>query len=287
MARREKSQSQESEFTERLVHINRVAKVVKGGRRFGFAALVVVGDQRGRVGFGKGKAREVPEAIRKGTEAAKKNMIRVPLREGRTLHHDVHGRHGAGKVMLRTAEPGTGIIAGGPMRAVFEGLGVQDVVTKSIGTSNPYNMVRATFDALKKQMSPRQIAAKRGMKVADIVSRRGGRVSNENEEAKAAPAEVEAAAAPKPEKKADKKKDAVKEKEAPKAKDAPKAKEEAKAASKPIADAKAEPKAKAQKETKKEAKPADKKAVDKKPAAKKKAPAKAKAKIEPAAKKAE
>lgn len=178
MARPEKSNRgkdnrEESELIEKLVHINRVAKVVKGGRRFGFAALVVVGDQRGRVGFGKGKAREVPEAIRKATEAAKKNMIRVPLREGRTLHHDNTGRHGAGKVMLRTAEAGTGIIAGGPMRAVFEALGVQDVVTKSMGSANPYNMVRATIDALGKQNSPRQLAAMRGKKVADIVARRG------------------------------------------------------------------------------------------------------------------
>ncbi len=166
---------QESEFEDKLVFINRVAKVVKGGRRFGFAALVVVGDQKGRVGFGHGKAREVPEAIRKATDAAKQNLIRVPLREGRTLHHDCAGHHGAGKVVLRAAPPGTGIIAGGPMRAVFEMLGVQDVVTKSIGTSNPYNMVRATFDALQNQSSPRRIAAKRGKKVADILSnRRGG-----------------------------------------------------------------------------------------------------------------
>ena len=136
------------EFTGKLVHINRVAKVVKGGRRFGFAALVVVGDEKGRVGFGHGKAREVPEAIRKATEAAKRGLVRVPLREGRTLHHDVHGRHGAGKVFLRAAPLGTGIIAGGPMRAVFETLGMQDVVAKSLGSSNPYNMVRATFDAL-------------------------------------------------------------------------------------------------------------------------------------------
>ena len=141
----------DSEFTDKLVHINRVAKVVKGGRRFGFAALVIVGDEKGRVGFGHGKAREVPEAIRKATEAAKRSLIRVPLREGRTLHHDVAGRHGAGKVFLRAAPPGTGIIAGGPMRAVFETLGMQDVVAKSMGSSNPYNMVRATFDALKRQ----------------------------------------------------------------------------------------------------------------------------------------
>ncbi|TNE63338.1 MAG: 30S ribosomal protein S5 [Alphaproteobacteria bacterium] len=172
MARPERNR-EESELIEKLVHINRVAKVVKGGRRFGFAALVVVGDQRGRVGFGNGKAREVPEAIRKATEAAKKNMIRVPLREGRTLHHDIRGRHGAGRVLIRTAVAGTGIIAGGPMRAVFEALGVQDVVTKSQGSSNPYNMVRATIDALVNQNSPRQIAAKRGKKVADIVARRG------------------------------------------------------------------------------------------------------------------
>lgn len=172
MARPERFDREDSEFIEKLVHINRVAKVVKGGRRFGFAALVVVGDGKGRVGFGKGKAREVPEAIRKATEAAKKTMVRVPLREGRTLHHDGRGRHGAGKVMVRSALPGTGIIAGGPMRAVFESLGVQDVVTKSTGTSNPYNMVRATFDALANQFSPRQVAAKRGKKVGEIVSRR-------------------------------------------------------------------------------------------------------------------
>jgi len=162
----------ESEIVDRLVHINRVAKVVKGGRRFGFSALVVVGDQKGRVGFGHGKAREVPEAIRKATEQAKRTMIRVPLREGRTLHHDVDGRHGAGKVMLRAAEPGTGVIAGGPMRAVFECLGVQDIVTKSLGSSNPFNMVRATFSALKGQHSPRMIAAKRSKKVSEIIGRR-------------------------------------------------------------------------------------------------------------------
>jgi small subunit ribosomal protein S5 len=146
--------------------------VVKGGRRFGFAALVVVGDQKGRVGFGHGKAREVPEAIRKATEAAKRALIRVPLREGRTLHHDVAGRHGAGKVFLRAAAPGTGIIAGGPMRAVFETLGMQDVVAKSIGSSNPYNMVRATFDALKHQDSPRSVAARRNVKVSSLQARR-------------------------------------------------------------------------------------------------------------------
>ena len=151
--RRDRDEERDSEFVDKLVHINRVAKVVKGGRRFGFAALVVVGDQKGRVGFGHGKAREVPEAIRKATDAAKRGLTRVPLREGRTLHHDVSGRHGAGKVFLRAAPPGTGIIAGGPMRAVFETLGMQDVVAKSLGTSNPYNVVRATFDALKHQDS--------------------------------------------------------------------------------------------------------------------------------------
>ena len=166
-------QERDSEFVDRLVHINRVAKVVKGGRRFGFAALVVVGDQKGRVGFGHGKAREVPEAIRKATEQAKRQMIRVPLRDGRTLHHDMEGRHGAGKVIMRTAVPGTGIIAGGPMRAVFETLGVNDIVAKSQGTANPYNMVRATFDALKRADSPRSVAARRGLKVSDLQSRRG------------------------------------------------------------------------------------------------------------------
>ena len=160
------------EFVDRLVHINRVAKTVKGGRNMSFAALVVVGDEKGRVGFGKGKAREVPEAIRKATEEAKRSMVRVPLREGRTLHHDLRGRHGAGKIILRAAPPGTGVIAGGPMRAVLECLGVQDVVAKSLGTSNPYNMVRATFNALGWAESPRTIAAKRGKKVGDLVARR-------------------------------------------------------------------------------------------------------------------
>ena len=174
-SRRDRGDSQpreESEISDKLVSINRVAKVVKGGRRFSFAALVVVGDGRGRVGFGSGKAREVPEAIRKATEAAKGKLIHVPLRDGRTLHHDVQGRYGAGRVVLRTAPPGTGIIAGGPMRAVFETMGVQDVVAKSIGSSNPHNMVKATFAALSECMSPRSIAAKRGKKVGEIVSRR-------------------------------------------------------------------------------------------------------------------
>ncbi|QDC08183.1 30S ribosomal protein S5 [Oceanicola sp. D3] len=159
------------EFADRLVAINRVSKTVKGGKRFGFAALVVVGDQKGRVGFGKGKAKEVPEAIRKATEQAKRQMIRVPLREGRTLHHDQEGRHGAGKVVMRTAPTGTGIIAGGPMRAVFEMLGIQDVVAKSIGSQNPYNMIRATLDGLTKESSPRMVAQRRGKKVADILKK--------------------------------------------------------------------------------------------------------------------
>ena len=158
---------------EKLVHINRVSKTVKGGKRFGFAALVVVGDGSGRVGFGHGKAREVPEAISKASAAARKKMIRVPLKEGRTLHHDGNGRFGAGKVTVRTAPPGTGIIAGGPMRAVFESLGVADVVTKSVGTSNPYNMIRATFDALTDQTSPKSVAQRRGKKVADLLGRGG------------------------------------------------------------------------------------------------------------------
>ena len=173
------------ELIEKLVHINRVSKTVKGGKRFGFAALVVVGDGKGRVGFGHGKAREVPEAITKATASAKKKMIRVPLKEGRTLHHDGKGRFGAGKVNVRTAPAGTGIIAGGPMRAVFESLGVADVVTKSVGTSNPYNMVRATFDALATQTSPKSVAQRRGKKVADLLGRGG---------ASEAEAEAEAAA---------------------------------------------------------------------------------------------
>jgi small subunit ribosomal protein S5 len=160
------------EFADRLVAINRVSKTVKGGKRFGFAALVVVGDQKGRVGFGKGKAKEVPEAIRKATEQAKRQMIRVPLREGRTLHHDIEGRHGAGRVVMRTAAQGTGIIAGGPMRAVFEMVGMHDVVAKSLGSQNPYNMIRATMNGLQKEASPRSVAQRRGKKVADILPKR-------------------------------------------------------------------------------------------------------------------
>ena len=174
---------EESEIQEKLVHINRVAKVVKGGRRFGFSALVIVGDGKGRVGHGSGKAREVPEAIRKATENAKRRLQRVPLREGRTLHHDVGGQFGAAKVVLRAASAGTGIIAGGPMRAVFEMLGVSDVVAKSIGSSNPHNMVKATFAALESCMSPRQVATKRGKKIGDIVGRRGTGAGDEAREA--------------------------------------------------------------------------------------------------------
>jgi small subunit ribosomal protein S5 len=169
---RRDNRDENPEFADRLVAINRVSKTVKGGKRFGFAALVVVGDQRGRVGFGKGKAKEVPEAIRKATEQAKRQMIRVALREGRTLHHDMEGRHGAGRVVMRAAVPGTGIIAGGPMRAVFEMLGLQDVVAKSLGSQNPYNMIRATMDGLRKEQSPRSVAQRRGKKVADILPKR-------------------------------------------------------------------------------------------------------------------
>ncbi len=167
-----KNIKEDQELVDKLVGINRVAKVVKGGRRFGFAALVVVGDQRGKVGFGTGKAKEVPEAIKKATDDAKKNMVKVPMKEGRTLHHDMKGHYGAGRVVLRSAPSGTGIIAGGPMRAVFETLGVQDVVAKSIGTSNPHNMIKATFDAFNSMNSPRNIASKRGKKVAEIFGKK-------------------------------------------------------------------------------------------------------------------
>jgi len=169
----------EVELIEKLVGINRVAKVVKGGRRFGFAAIVVVGDGKGRVGHGSGKAREVPEAIRKATEQAKRAMVRVPLREGRTLHHDITGHYGAGRVVLRAAKPGTGIIAGGPVRAICEALGVEDVVAKSVGTSNPHNMIKAAFSALTHSSSPRSVAARRGRKVSDILGKREGAEARE------------------------------------------------------------------------------------------------------------
>jgi small subunit ribosomal protein S5 len=170
---KDKDREEGSELVERLVAVNRVAKVVKGGRRFGFAALVVVGDGRGRIGVGAGKAREVPEAIKKATDQAKRNMIRVPLREGRTLHHDIEARFGAGCVRLRTAEAGTGIIAGGPLRAVFEVLGIQDVVAKSLGSSNPYNMVKAAIAAFQKMESPRMVAGRRGRRVNEVLGRKG------------------------------------------------------------------------------------------------------------------
>ncbi|WP_158747544.1 30S ribosomal protein S5 [Acidisphaera sp. L21] len=169
---RERDRDGGDDLIDKLVTINRVAKVVKGGRRFAFAALVVVGDQKGRVGYGAGKAREVPEAIRKATDRAKRTMIRVPMKEGRTLHHDVHGEYGAGMVVLRAAEAGTGIIAGGPMRAVFEALGINDVVAKSLGSRNPHNMVKATFAGLARCASPRSVAARRGKKVSDILGKR-------------------------------------------------------------------------------------------------------------------
>ena len=180
---RRPQQEEDDGTIEKLVHINRVSKTVKGGKRFGFAALVVVGDGQGRAGFGKGKAREVPEAINKATAAAKKAMVRVPLKDGRTLHHDGNGRFGAGKVTLRSAPAGTGIIAGGPMRAVFESLGVADGVTKSVGSSNPYNMVRATFAALVEQTSPKSVAQRRGKKIADLLGRGGSKTAEADAEA--------------------------------------------------------------------------------------------------------
>ena len=180
---RRPAQEEDDGTIEKLVHINRVSKTVKGGKRFGFAALVVVGDGQGRVGFGHGKAREVPEAINKATAAAKKSMIRVALKDGRTLHHDGKGHFGAGKVTLRSAPAGTGIIAGGPMRAVFESLGVADVVTKSVGTSNPYNLIRATFAALSEQTSPKSVAQRRGKKIADLLGRGGSKTAEADAEA--------------------------------------------------------------------------------------------------------
>ncbi len=172
------SDKSEDEFIEKLVNVNRVSKVVKGGRIFSFAALMVVGDGKGHVGFGSGKAREVPEAVRKATEQARRNMIKVPLRNGRTLHHDINGRYGAGRVTLRSAPPGTGIIAGGPTRAVFEALGIADVVAKSVGSSNPYNMVKAAFQGLQRSASPHMVALRRGKKVSDIQSRARAKKTN-------------------------------------------------------------------------------------------------------------
>jgi small subunit ribosomal protein S5 len=183
--RRDNQREENPEFADRLVAINRVSKTVKGGKRFGFAALVVVGDQKGRVGFGKGKAKEVPEAIRKATEQARRNLVRIALRENRTLHHDMEGRHGAGRVVMRAAPEGTGIIAGGPMRAVFEMLGIRDIVAKSMGSSNPYNMIRATMDGLAREASPRSVAQRRGKKVADILKRPDAPVAEAAEAAEA------------------------------------------------------------------------------------------------------
>ncbi len=178
--------AEENPFVEKLVAVNRVAKVVKGGKRFGFAAIVIVGDQKGRVGFGTGKAREVPDAVKKATEYAKRKMVRIPLREGRTIHHDVRGHFGSGKVVLRAAPPGTGIISGGPMRALFEALGIQDIISKSVGSSNPHNMIRATLAALNDTMSPRQVANRRNKKVTDIVGKQKeyAKAENEGSEAK-------------------------------------------------------------------------------------------------------
>tara|TARA_B100000965_G_scaffold344116_1_gene314180 strand:- start:2570 stop:3109 length:540 start_codon:yes stop_codon:yes gene_type:complete len=162
----------DSDIKDKLVAINRVTKVVKGGRRFGFAALVVAGDESGKVGFGHGKAKEVPEAIKKATDSAKKSLVKIPLREGRTLHHDIIGTHGSSKVVMRSAPSGTGIIAGGSVRAVFELLGVQDIVAKSVGSANPYNIIRAALDGLNQQKSPKIIAARRSKKISNITSAR-------------------------------------------------------------------------------------------------------------------
>ena len=180
---REPRERDEVELTEKLVAVNRVAKTVKGGRRMAFAALVVVGDGRGRVGQGHAKAKEVPDAIRKATDQAKRSMIRVPLREGRTIHHDVVGHFGAGRVLLRSAPQGTGIIAGGPLRAIFEAIGIQDIVAKALGTNNPYNMVNAAFEAMKNMQSPRTVAARRSKKVADVLGNRDVAMKGEKAEA--------------------------------------------------------------------------------------------------------
>ncbi|MDR1009172.1 MAG: 30S ribosomal protein S5 [Rickettsiales bacterium] len=181
MVSKDKSREKDSEFQDRLIAVNRVTKVVKGGKNFSLAAIVVVGDGKGRIGYGTGKAKEVPDAVKKATDAAKKRLIHVPLKEGRTLHHDVTADFGAGRVVLRTAKPGTGIIAGGPMRAIFEVLGVQDIVSKAQGSHNPQNMLRATFKALSELASPKSVAARRGLKVSDIVGRRDGKPAAEAE----------------------------------------------------------------------------------------------------------
>ena len=162
----------DSEFKEKLVSINRITKVVKGGRRFGFAALVVVGNQKGSIGIGQGKSKQVPDAIKKATDVAKKNQVQIPLKEGRTLHHDIKGKNGSGKIFMRSAPAGTGIIAGGAVRAVCEVLGIQDVVAKSLGSANPHNVLKACLNGLKSQNSPKILSAIRGKKIADIVLKR-------------------------------------------------------------------------------------------------------------------
>ena len=163
----------DNEFVEKLVAINRITKVVKGGRRFGFAALVVVGNQKGSIGIGKGKSKQVPDAIKKATELAKRNMFKIPLKDGRTLHHDILSKSGSGKILMRSAPTGTGIIAGGAMRSVCEVLGIKDIVAKSLGTANPHNVIRACLKALKKQNSPKQISIIRNKKISEIIEKRG------------------------------------------------------------------------------------------------------------------
>ena len=165
-------QKKASEYKERLVGINRITKVVKGGRRFGFAALVVVGNEKGSIGIGQGKSKQVPDAIKKATQDATRNLVKISLKDGRTLHHDVRGRNGSGKVLLRSAPAGTGIIAGGPIRAVCDVLGIQDVVAKSLGSSNPHNVLKACLNGLKSQISPKLLSVIRNKKIADIVLKR-------------------------------------------------------------------------------------------------------------------
>ncbi len=162
----------ENGFVEKLVAINRITKVVKGGRRFGFAALVVVGDKKGSIGVGKGKSKQVPDAIKKATELAKKNMVKIPLKDGRTLHHDIYSKSGSGKILMRSAPTGTGIIAGGAVRAVCEVLGIQDVVAKSLGSQNPHNVLKALIGGLKSQSSPKYLLALRGKTISEIIRKR-------------------------------------------------------------------------------------------------------------------
>jgi len=203
----------QNEFVDKLVGVRRVAKTVKGGRRMSFTAIVVIGDEAGRVGWGGGKAREVPDAVRKATDVAKRGMVRVPLRNNRTIHHEVKGRFGASKVVLRPAVPGTGIIAGGPMRAVFEAMGIKDVVAKSQGSNNPYNLIQATFEAFAAIQTPRNVAAKRGLKITDLSLHRqevdkGEASAQQVEEKAAAPAKKAPAKKAAPKKAAAKKEEA-------------------------------------------------------------------------------